>query len=169
MESILGKLGTGRLYFLGLLGPRYLIGLFVISAAGYLSTGHAAGSAPPEDEDSKSELVVFAEDISLTIQPKRCLLRASHSNCEASILLSWKADKKFSLCLREKGDSLDLACWDNSISGAAKIRFEGNQTTFYQLVDAEAKTIAEVAFTVSQVATTHRKVMSRKRRMWGFP
>jgi hypothetical protein len=129
----------------------------------------AAGSTPPEDEESKSELVVFAENISLTIQPKRCLLRSNHKNCETDIQLSWKADKPFNLCLREKGNDFDLACWENSVKGAIKVRFEGSKTTLYQLVDAEKKKIAEVAFTVGVVATTHRKVMSRKRRMWGFP
>ena len=148
---------------------RTLFALSLIVSVFYLSNGLAAGSAPPEDDESKSELVVIAEDISLTIQPKRCLIRASHSTCEVTIQLSWKADKAFSLCLREKGDSLDLACWDNSVSGAAKVRFEGSNTTYYQLVDGDAKTIAEVAFAVSTVATRHRKVMSRKRRMWGFP
>jgi len=140
-----------------------LAGLF------YLASSQAAGSAPPEDEDEKSELVVFAENISMTIQPKRCLIRASHSQCETTIQLSWKAEKPFTLCLREKGDSLDLGCWEKSVSGAVKVRFEGNKTTYYQLVNQDSKTIAEVAFTVSIVASRHRKVMSRKRRMWGFP
>jgi len=135
----------------------------------YFASSYAAGSAPPEEEDEKSELVVFAENISMTIQPKRCLLRASHPQCETNIQLSWKAEKPFSLCLREKGDSLDLGCWDNSVSGAIKVRFEGNKTTYYQLVNSDSKIIAEVAFTVSEVAIRHRKVMSRKRRMWGFP
>lgn len=135
----------------------------------HLSNGFAAGNAPPEDEDDKSELVVFAENISLSIQPKHCLLRPDHDRCETTIRLSWKAKKEFSLCLREKGDTLDLACWDNSVRGAAKIRFEGSKTTYYELVNADSKAIAEVAFTVSVISTRHRKMMSRQRRLWGFP
>jgi len=169
VESILSKMGARSLYFRWMTKRRCMIAALIAVWAFHISNGQAAGSAPSDDDDSKSELVVFAENISLTIQPKRCLLRASHTQCETTILLSWKAEKKFSLCLREKGDSLDLACWDNSVSGAVKVRFEGSKTTYYQLINSDSKTIAEVAFTVSTVATTHRKVMSRKRRMWGFP
>jgi len=169
VESILGKNGKRRLFFRLAGKKQYWVAMAIIAGILNLGSGQAAGSKPEEDEDSTSELVVFAENIALTIQPKRCLLRASHNNCETTIQLSWKADKQFSLCLREKGDNLDLACWDNSVSGAAKVRFEGSKTTYYQLVNSESKTIAEVAFTVGTVATTHRKVMSRKRRMWGFP
>jgi len=156
-------------YFKRLIYKQCWLSFVLVICLFAFGNGRAAGNAPEEDEDSKSELVVFAENISLSIQPKRCLLRAGQSNCETTIQLSWKAEKQFSLCLREKGDSLDLACWDNSVSGATRVRFEGNKTTNYQLVNTEGKTIAEVAFTVSNVATTHRKVMSRKRRLWGFP
>lgn len=145
-----------------------IISMLLLLSIGYWANASAAGSTPPEEEESKSELVVFAENISLTIQPKRCLLRAN-KNCEVNVQLSWKADKKFDLCLREEGNDFDLACWENSVSGAIKIRFDGNKTTTYQLVDKDKKKITEVAFTVGTVAKTHRKVMSRKRRMWGFP
>ena len=129
----------------------------------------AAGDAPPKGAETEGEYVVYGEFASLAIQPKRCLLRGSQVECRTHIVLNWEAKKDSSVCLYEKGEKLELACWENAIRGASKVLFVGNESTSYLLRNKQGNVLAEVIFTVGKVEKARRKPRTRKRRMWGFP
>lgn len=77
----------------------------------------------------------FAEtSAELTLKPDRCVAMNEGQTCYQTLAVSWQSEKAGDYCLFEDGIQQPIVCWQNAVTGKAKLEFAAEGNTTYQLL-----------------------------------
>ncbi len=94
----------------------------------------------------------------LQVKPEKCVALREGRDCLAQLTFQWFAPTQGNYCLVEQDSFAVLRCWENSQQGQYQFKFEGQQTTQYNLVlQGDRQPMVSTQVEVSWVYQTKNK------------